>query len=163
MREHILPSTLRSCLTTAEAATAAEWESVGNNPTHDAKHNVASTERQVACDRSLCHDKCTSADRTSSARSKDCRVSACCDEFVKCKKTWLRTSASRGAWLHHDYDDDDGDDDGDTHNDDDHHHMTTARAIKRRMGIGTVMTTMSMAKTMPMTSWSTRQSDEFAE
>ena len=48
--------------------------------------------------------------------------------------------------------------------------MTTARAIKRRMGIGTVknivgtmMTTMSMAKTMPMASWSTRQSDEFAE
>ena len=134
-----------------------------NNPSHNAKHNVTSTECQVACDRSLCHDRCTSARWDSSAMSNASRVPACCDEFVKCKKTWLRTSASRGAWLHHDYDDDDGDDDGDTHNDDDHHHMTTARAIKRRMGIGTVMTTMSMAKTMPMTSWSTRQSDEFAE
>ena len=118
----ICAALMTEAITTAEAATAAEWESAGTYPAKHTSHwcpqtpppspkstrlhtipptmphNVASPECQVACDRSLCHDIVTSAPWASTETSAAARVSACCDEFVKkCKKSWWRTSASRGA------------------------------------------------------------------
>ena len=117
----ICAALMTEAITAAEAATAAEWESVGTYPAKHTSHwcpqtpppspkstrlhtipptmphNVASPECQVACDRSLCQDRWTSAARASSAMSKVARVSACCAEFDKWRKSLWRTSSSRGA------------------------------------------------------------------